>query len=412
MSVKRVETDEDELMKALAKEILKKGDVKTVFDVEDKLKKSFGKIIQEMLEAEMNEHLGREKYNREGNDEEEKNYRNGHSEKTVKSNMGSMQLNIPRDRNGEFDPVIVPKHSRDISNIEKQIIKLYGMGNSTREISKYIEEIYGFEVSTELISNITDKILPELEEWKNRRLDEVYPFIYIDAIHFNVKQNGVIGKCAAYVVLGISREGIKEVLGIYIGETETSKFWLSVFNNLKNRGVKDIIVSSSDGLTGIKEAIQTAFPNTEHQTCMVHFVRNTLKYVSHKDKYQFAQDLKAIYTASTEEIAKHIMYDVQEKWKSKYPTTMDRWEENWGIICPFFKFSEKIRKMIYTTNTIESLNSGYRRLNRARNVYPSTQALYKVLYLSTMSITKNWTSKVPFWGETLRELEILYAGRI
>ena len=396
-------------MNKLVKEILKNGDVKTVFDVESKLKQSFGKVIQSMLE-EMNEHLGYERY--EYSKENKTNYRNGSSTKKVKSNLGELEIKIPRDRNGEFEPIIVPKHSRDISNIEQQIINLYSMGTSTREISNYIEEMYGFSVSAEMVSNITDKIIPEMEEWKTRRLEEIYPFVYLDAIHFNVKENGVIGKKAAYVAMGISKEGIKEVLGIYIGENESLKFWMTVFNNLKNRGIKDILVLSSDGLTGIKEAIQVAFPKTEHQTCIVHLTRNTLKYVSHKDKYKFAQDLKAIYTASDEEIGKKLMYEVAEKWKEKYPTAMDRWEENWGIISPFFKFSQKIRKMIYTTNSIESLNSCYRRLNKSRNVYPTKDSLMKVLYLSTKKVTKNWTSKVPEWGEVLRELEIIYNGRI
>lgn len=277
-------SDEEEAMNNLVKAVLKGGDVKTVFDVEDKLKKSFGKIIQEMLESEMTQHLGHDKY--EYTSENKDNYRNGSSKKKVKSNLGQLDLSIPRDRNGEFEPMIVPKNSRDISNIEQQIINLYGMGNSTREISNFIEELYGFSVSVELVSNITDKIIPELDEWKNRMLEDVYPFVYIDAIHFNVKENGVVGKKAAYIAMGISKAGIKEVLGIYIGENETSKFWMTVFNNLKNRGIKDILVLSSDGLSGIKEAIATAFPNTEHQTCIVHLTRNTLKYVSHGDKYK------------------------------------------------------------------------------------------------------------------------------
>lgn len=397
-------------MNKLVREMLKDGDVKTAFDVEEKLRKSFGKVIQSMLEAEMEEHLGREKYEHQNDNKD--NYRNGYSKKKVKSNMGEIDLDIPRDRKGDFEPVIVPKHSRDISRLETQIIELYGMGNSTRQISEFVENLYGFGVSAEMISNITDKIIPEMEEWKTRRLEEIYPFVYIDAIHFNVKTNGVIGKNAAYVVLGINKIGIKEVLGIYIGESESSKFWLGVLNDIKNRGVKDILILSSDGLTGIQESIKVAYPKSEHQTCMVHFVRNTLKYVSHKDKGQFAQDLKAIYTASSEEIGKKIMYDVQKKWKERYPMVMNKWEDNWGIISPFYKFSQRIRKMIYTTNSIESLNSGYRRLNKARNVYPSIQALNKVLYLATRRITKNWTSKVPEWGECLRELEIMYEGRI
>jgi transposase-like protein len=404
------EISSEEILDKAIKEMVEKGDMKTVFDVQNKLKASFGKIIQQMLESEMTEHLGHEKY--EYSTEEKNNYRNGHSGKKIKSSMGELSIDVPRDRKGNFKPVIVQKHSRDISDIENQIIKLFGMGNPTREISKFIEEIYGFSVSAEMVSNITDKIIPEMEEWRSRRLEEVYPFVYIDAIHFNVKSNGVIGKTAAYVVLGINTSGVKEVLGIYIGEVETSKFWLSVFNDLKNRGIKDILVLSSDGLAGIKETIGAAFPNTDHQTCIVHLTRNTLKYVAHKDKFKFAQDLKAIYTASSEEIGQKIMVEVAEKWSKKYPSAMDRWEDNWGIICPFFKFSQKIRKMIYTTNTIESLNSCYRRLNRARSVYPSQQSLMKVLYLSTLKVTKNWTSILPEWGETLKELELMYEGRL
>ena len=408
--MKRERNEEDELLERIAKEMMKSGDVKTAFDVEEKLRKSFGKVIKSMLEAEMDQHLGNDKYKHEENKQE--NYRNGYSKKKVKSNLGEIELEVPRDRKSEFEPVVVPKHSTDISRLETQIIELYGMGNTTRQISDFVENLYGFGVSAEMVSNITDKIIPDMEEWKSRRLDEVYPFVFIDAIHFNVKTNGVVGKSAAYVVLGVNRTGIKEVLGIYIGESESSKFWLSVLNDIKNRGVKDILILSSDGLTGIQESIKVAYPKAEHQTCMVHFVRNTLKYVNYKDRAQFAQDLKTIYTASSEEIGKKIMYDVQNRWKERYPMAMNRWEENWSVICPFYKFSQRIRKMIYTTNSIESLNSGYRRLNKARNVYPSIQALNKVLYLATRRITKNWTSKVPEWGECLKELEIMYDGRI
>lgn len=408
--MKRERNEEDELLERIAKEMMKSGDVKTAFDVEEKLRKSFGKVIKSMLEAEMDQHLGNDKYKHEENKQE--NYRNGYSKKKVKSNLGEIELEVPRDRKSEFEPVVVPKHSTDISRLETQIIELYGMGNTTRQISDFVENLYGFGVSAEMVSNITDKIIPDMEEWKSRRLDEVYPFVFIDAIHFNVKTNGVVGKSAAYVVLGVNRIGIKEVLGIYIGESESSKFWLSVLNDIKNRGVKDILILSSDGLTGIQESIKVAYPKAEHQTCMVHFVRNTLKYVNYKDRAQFAQDLKTIYTASSEEIGKKIMYDVQNRWKERYPMAMNRWEENWSVICPFYKFSQRIRKMIYTTNSIESLNSGYRRLNKARNVYPSIHSLNKVLYLATRRITKNWTSKVPEWEECLKELEIMYDGRI
>lgn len=407
MQDKNVEKD---AMSRLVEEMLKDESVKTVSDVEEKLKKSFGKIIQGMLEAEMTEHLGYEKYQHD--DEPKSNYRNGSSKKKVKSNLGEIELDIPRDRNADFNPTVVQKNSKDISNIEEQIIKLYSMGNSTRQISDFIESVYGFSVSAELVSNITDKILPEMEEWKNRRLDPVYPFVFIDAIHFSVRNNGVVGKQAAYVVLGITLEGKKDVLGLYIGENESSKFWMSVFNSLKNRGLKDILVLSSDGLAGIAETVKLAFPKTEHQTCIVHLTRNTLKYVSYKDRRRFAQDLRCIYTASDEQIAKKLMHEVTKQWEQQYPTAMKRWDDNWAIISPFFKFSQKIRKMIYTTNTIESLNSCYRRLNKSRNVYPSNDALMKVLYLSTKKVTLNWDSTLPEWGETLKELEFLFEDRL
>ena len=407
---KEKELTQDEMIKELADRIAKDKNIKNIFDIQEVLKKSFGKAIESMLEAELSTQLGHEKY--EYTKDTKTNYRNGHSKKTVKSSLGELELDIPRDRNNEYEPIILPKHSRNISDLEAQIINLYGLGNSTREISSYIEEMYGFRISAEMISNITDKIIPEMEEWKNRTLDTIYPFVFIDAIHFNVRVNGVVGKKAAYVAMGINKAGIKEVLGIYVGENESAKFWTTVFNNLKNRGLKDILILSSDGLSGIKEAIAVAFPKTEHQTCIVHLTRNTLKYVAHKDKAKFAQDLKSIYTASDEEIAKKLMYDVADTWKEKYPTAMDRWEENWGIICPFFKFSQKIRKMIYTTNSIESLNSSYRRLSKSRYVYPTGDSLMKVLYLATKKVTQNWTSTIPGWGETLKELEIMYEGRI
>ena len=240
--MKRERNEEDELLERIAKEMMKSGDVKTAFDVEEKLRKSFVKVIKSMLEAEMDQHLGNDKYKHEENKQE--NYRNGYSKKKVKSNLGEIELEVPRDRKSEFEPVVVPKHSTDISRLETQIIELYGMGNTTRQISDFVENLYGFGVSAEMVSNITDKIIPDMEEWKSRRLDEVYPFVFIDAIHFNVKTNGVVGKSAAYVVLGVNRTGIKEVLGIYIGESESSKFWLSVLNDIKNRGVKDILILS------------------------------------------------------------------------------------------------------------------------------------------------------------------------
>ena len=268
-------------------------------------------------------------------------------------------------------------------------------GMTTRQISETIEDIYGFEISEGMVSDITDKLLPRIEEWQNRPLSAVYSIVFIDAVHFSVRDDGVIRKLAAYVVLGINEDGMKEVLSIIIGENESSKYWLSVLNSLKNRGVQDILILCSDGLTGIKDAISTAFPKTEQQRCIVHMVRNTLKYVANKDMKAFAKDLKTIYTAADEEAARKQLKTVTEKWSGQYPSAMNRWHDNWDAISPIFKFSKEVRTAFYTTNAIESLNSCYRRLNKQRSVFPSSQALLKALYLGTFEIAKKMDNANP-----------------
>ena len=289
---------------------------------------------------------------------------------------------------------------------------MYAKGMTTRQISDTLYDIYGFEASEGFISDVTDKVLPQIEEWQHRPLEEVYPVIFIDAIHYSVRDNGVIRKLAAYVILGINCTGHKEVLTIQVGENESAKYWLSVLNELKNRGVKDIMIVCADGLSGIKEAIATAFPNTEYQRCLVHQVRNTLKYVPDKDRKTFAKDLKTIYNASTEEEGRKALDKVTEKWEEKYPRAMKRWYDNWDAICPIFKFSSEVRTVIYTTNAIESLNATYRKLNRQRSVFPSDQALLKALYLSTFEATKKWTMPLRNWGRVYGELQIMYEGRL
>lgn len=273
-------------------------------------------------------------------------------------------------------------------------------------------DIYGFEASEGFISDVTDKILPHIEEWQNRPLSAIYPIVFIDAIHFSVREDGIIRKLAAYVVLGINEEGLKEVLTIEFGENESSKYWLGVLNSLKNRGIEDILILCSDGLTGLKDAVSAAFPNTEHQRCIVHMVRNTLKYVANKDMKKFASDLKGIYTAPDEKTAHQRLEDVTKKWSGEYPAAMKRWRDNWDVITPIFKFSSNVRKAFYTTNAIESLNSSYRRLNRQRSVFPSSQALMKALYLATFEATKKWTMPIRNWGKIYGELEIMYPERL
>ena len=337
----------------IIQQLLQEYDIETAEDIQDALKDLLGGTIKEMMEAEMDEHLGYGKSERYDSDD----YRNGYKSKMVNSSYGQVGIEVPQDRKSTFEPQIVKKRQKDISDIDQKIISMYAKGMTTRQISETIEDIYGFETSEGFISDVTDKILPQIEDWQNRPLDEVYPILYIDAIHYSVRDNGVIRKLAAYVILGINTEGKKEVLTIQVGDNESSKYWLSVLNELKNRGVKDILVICADGLTGIKEAIGAAFPKTEYQRCIVHQVRNTLKYVPDKDRKAFATDLKTIYQASDEKKALLALEQVTEKWTPKYPNAMKRWKDNWDVISPIFKFSSVVRKVIYTTNAIESLNS-------------------------------------------------------
>lgn len=392
----------------IIQQLLQEYDIETAEDIQDALKDLLGGTIKEMMEAEMDDHLGYQKSERSDSDD----YRNGYKSKRVNSSYGSMDIDVPQDRKSTFEPQVVKKRQKDISDIDQKIISMYAKGMTTRQISETIEDIYGFETSEGFISDVTDKILPQIEDWQNRPLDEVYPILYIDAIHYSVRDNGVIRKLAAYVILGINTEGKKEVLSITVGDNESSKYWLSVLNELKNRGVKDILIICADGLSGIKEAIAAAFPKTEYQRCIVHQVRNTLKYVPDKDRKVFAADLKTIYHASDEEKARLALDRVTEKWTTKYPNSMKRWYDNWDAITPIFKFSPDVRKVIYTTNAIESLNSTYRKLNRQRSVFPSDTALLKALYLATFEATKRWTMSIRNWGQVYGELSIMYDGRL
>jgi Transposase and inactivated derivatives len=388
--------------------LLSEYDIQDADDIQEALKDLLGGTIKEMMEVEMDEHLGYEKSERSDSDD----YRNGHKRKRVNGKYGSMDIEVPQDRNSTFEPKVVKKRQKDISTIDQKIISMYAKGMTTRQISEIIEDIYGFETSEGFISDVTDKILPEIEEWQNRPLSEIYPIIFIDAIHYSVRDNGIIKKVAAYVILGINTDGIKEVVSIHVGENESSKYWLSILNELKNRGVKDILVLCADGLSGIKEAIATAFPKTEYQRCIVHVVRNTLKYVASKDKKPFATDLKTIYQASNEEKAREALEKVTKKWSEKYPNAMKRWGDNWDVISPIFKFSREVRKVIYTTNAIESLNATYRKLNRQRSVFPTDTALLKALYLATFEATKKWSLPLRNWGQVYGELSIMYEGRL
>lgn len=399
----------DPAKKNIVSELIRTYDIKTAKDIQDALKDLLGETLQDMLEAEMNEYLGYEKYSRSDGIE---NSRNGYKKKSIRSSMGEFEIEVPQDRESQFEPQIVKKRQKDISEIEQKIINMYASGLTNRTIVEEIEDIYGFEISESMISDITDKIIPRIEDWKNRPLDSIYPVVYIDAVHFSVKDSGIVKKRAAYVILGITTEGMKEVLGIYVGDAESSKYWLSVFNELKNRGLKDIIILCADGLSGIKESIAVAFPKTEYQRCMVHQVRNTLKYVSYKDKKEFAADLKSIYLSGNEEQARQNLEAVSEKWSEKYPNALKSWYTNWDCITPIFKFSPDTRKVIYTTNAIESLNAQFKRLNRNRSVFPTKLSLEKALYLSVEKISKKWKQPIRNWGSIYGELSIMFEDRI
>lgn len=383
--------------------LLEEYDIESTEDIQDALKDLLGGTIKGMMESEMDHHLGYAKSERSSNS----NSRNGTKSKGIRSSYGAFNIDVPQDRESSFEPQIVKKRQKDISEIDQKIIAMYTKGLTTRQISEQIDDIYGFEVSEGFISDIADKILGEIDDWQRRPLAEIYPIVFIDAVHFSVREENIIKKLAAYVILAIGLDGKKEVISLSIGQNESSKFWLATLNDLKNRGVRDIMVLCADGLTGMKEAINTAFPATD-----VHQVRNTLKHVSYKNMKNYAADLKTIYHAPTEKDGYERMTEVTKKWNPIYPNSMKSWEVNWDVISPIFKFSSGVRKVIYTTNAIESLNSTYRRLNSQRSVFPSEKALMKALYLSTIQATRKWSMALRNWGQIYGEFSIMYEGRI
>lgn len=387
---------------------------KTMDDVVGKnglMQKLLKDVIQQLLEAEMDEALGRERYERIDMDEE-KNYRNGHSKKNVRSSFGEVELDIPRDRKSKFEPVAVKKYQTECSELDKKIIGLYARGMTTRDIQAELEELYGIEVSPGMISNITDKVMASAAEWQNRMLDEIYPIVYMDAIHFKVRDDHRIVTKAAYICMGIDMEGYKDILGIWIGEAEGAKFWLSVCNDLSNRGVKDIFIACMDGLKGLPDAVRTVFPNVCIQNCIIHQIRNSMKYVPYKDRKEFMVDLKKVYKASTEEIALAQLDALKERWDNKYSNVIDSWYVNWDKLSTFFTFTEGIRKMIYTTNALEGFNRQLRKYTKTRTVFPTDDSLRKSLYLATDVVMKKWTSPIPNWGLILSQFMIMFGDRI
>lgn len=385
-------------------------DCRTVDDIQEAIRVLFKDTVEAVLHAEMDEHLGYSKHSVEGNNTG--NSRNGVNKKDIQTNYGVTELAVPRDRKGEFEPQIIKKHERTSNGIEDQVVSMYAKGMSTRDIEDHLKAMYGIDVSPAMVSRITDKIMPQIVEWQSRALDPIYPIVYLDAIHFKVrKENRVINK-AAYTVMAITMEGHKDILGIWIGENESASFWLSVCNDLKNRGVEDILIICKDGLSGFSEAINTAFPKTEIQTCVIHQIRNTMKYVPFKEQKAVIADLKTVYQSLTLEEAELAFEIFKETWGKKYPVIIKSWEQNWLELTAYFAYPYAIRRIIYTTNTVEGYHRQLRKVTKTKNAYPTDDALKKVIYLATMEASKKWTMPIREWKSCLSQLAIHFEDRL
>lgn len=384
--------------------------LKTADDVNGFVRDLVGPVLQEMLEAEMDDHLGYPKHSPVG--DKSGNSRNGYSEKTLKTGFGPSTIQVPRDRGGDFEPRAVKKYQTTTSDIEERIISMYAKGMTTRDINDHMRQIYGVDVSAGMVSSITDKVLPLIQEWQNRPLCPIYPFVYLDGIHFKVHESGkIVNKCG-YTVLGIDDEGRKELLGLWIyGGGEGAKFWLQVLTEIKNRGVADIFIACVDGLKGFPEAIQAVYPDTTVQQCVIHQVRNTMKYVPHKHKDKFCADLRTIYTAPTEEAGYQKLQEVKEKWPM-YQLYLKGWDANWKALSPFYSYPPEIRKIIYTTNAVESLHHQMRKVTKTTTIFPHDQAILKLLWLAQRDFARKWTQPIPSWSQILPQLAILFPDRL
>ena len=403
MSRKRPETKRSKIVKMLIEEY----QPQSAQDIQEALKDLLGDTMEELLKAELDEHLDYEY----GEKPLSLNTRNGTSKKTVRSSYGNIDLNIPRDREGTFEPQSLKKYEKDISNIENQIISMYGKGMTTRDISSHIKDIYGFGISETMVSKITNKILPTIEEWQNRPLEKIYPMVFLDAIHYHVRENNIVVKKAVYIALGYNLEGFKEILGLWVGENESSKYWLLVLNQLKERGLEDVLIFSTDNLPGFTQAIEAVYPRAEIQKCIIHQIRNSTKYVSYKDIKELMKDLKAVYKAPTEDLALTNLGVFEEKWSKKYPMCVSSWKNNWTELSTYFKYPEGIRKLIYTTNAMENFNRQLRKVTKNKTIFPNDYALQKSLYLAMVDASSKWTSRIRGWDQILSQLSIFFEGR-
>lgn len=397
----------DKLVDALLADYKKPEDLLGKNGILEQLTK---RIVERVLEAEMTHHLGHERHERIGN--ASGNARNGKSKKTIKGDSGEVTVDIPRDREGSFEPVLVGKHQTHWQGFDEQVIALYARGMSVREIQSHLKQLYHTEVSPTLISTITDAVLEDVRKWQGRALDAVYPILYLDCLHVKVRESGSVSTKAVYLALGITMNGVKDLLGMWISPHEGAKFWLSVMTELKNRGVQDIFIACVDGLKGFPEAIEAVFPQTRIQLCVIHLLRNSLKYVSWKERKEIAADLREIYTASTVELAELALCRVEEKWNSRYPLVARPWRTNWERVIPFFEYPPEIKKVIYTTNAIESLNMSLRRIIKTKGSFPHDDAVFKILWLALRAASKRWTMPIRDWKNALNRFAILHGERL
>lgn len=400
--------------KELMKQYVDSQNFTSTTEIMQAMKELFRDAIQQVMESELDVELGYGKSERMSdfeNDNLSKNYRNGYSKKTVKTQLGEIEVKVPRDRNGEYEPKIIGKYSRNADGMEEKILSLYACGMSQRDIAEQIKNLYDVEISPELVSKISEKIMPEVNDWQNRPLESVYPFVFMDAIHYKVKENHQYITKAAYVVLGINMEGGKDILGIWIGEHESSKFWLNVLTELKSRGVRDVYLFCVDGLAGFREAIEAVYPNAGIQRCIIHQIRYSTRFVSYKDIKELMADLKLVYTAVTEDEALHNLMSFKEKWSKSYPSCVKTWEDNWDILSTFFAYPAEIRKIIYTTNIIEGLNRQFRQITKNKPSFTNDESLRKMLYLASKNIVKRWTQRCRNWDVVLNYLKVMFEDR-
>ena len=411
MSSRKNRSPEEQARRAKIRELLELSDISSMEDIQSLFRETIAEFLETGLDAELEDELGYSKY--DYRNKETDNSRNGHSGKTLRTSFGDVEVSVPRDRKSEFEPQLLKKNQTSISqDIEEKILSMYAKGMTTADIETHIRDIYGIEVSDSTVSRITDKILPAAKEWQQRPLEAIYAVVFLDAIHYHVRSEGQVVKKAVYIAIGINLDGRKDVLGMWVGENESAKFWATVLNSLRNRGVEDIFIACTDNLTGFSAAIEAVFPQTEVQNCILHQLRNSSKYVSYKDLKALMADLKAVYGAVDEQAAQAALDVFSDHWDKKYPKISQSWRDNWANLSTYFKYPQEVRRLIYTTNAIEGFNRQLRKVTKSKSVFPTDDSLFKMLYLAMMDITKKWTGRRQDWSKIYAQLTIFFADRM